>query len=184
MSGSNLILLFDRELPFSDGRHLYNHVNYLLRTDPFQRWTNTATRTCRAWIPSSPSRQPVLEFFGGSDERDALKERLLGSLKGHFQTTDLSSSGAYRSLFMARLVPAYLGPDGSPTADVWQPQDAPGLVTSIAARFAACAAADLMCMVSHVDQDECDHLHALFSWDGRKPRGRSRLDVIFGGDAL
>lgn len=23
-----------------------------------------------------------------------------------------------------------------------------------------------------------------FSWDGRKPRGRSRLDVIFGGDAL
>ncbi len=47
MSGSNLILLFDRELPFSDGRHLYNHVNYLLRTDPFQRWTNTATRTCR-----------------------------------------------------------------------------------------------------------------------------------------
>lgn len=54
----------------------------------------------------------------------------------------------------------------------------------IAARFAACAAADLMCMVSHVDQDECDHLHALFSWDGRKPRGRSRLDVIFGGDAL
>lgn len=85
---------------------------------------------------------------------------------------------------MARLVPAYLGPDGSPTADVWQPQDAPGLVTSIAARFAACAAADLMCMVSHVDQDECDHLHALFSWDGRKPRGRSRLDVIFGGDAL
>lgn len=84
MSGSNLILLFDRELPFSDGRHLYNHVNYLLRTDPFQRWTNTATRTCRAWIPSSPSMQPVLEFFGGSDERDALKERLLGSLKGHF----------------------------------------------------------------------------------------------------
>lgn len=40
---SEYTITFGGDLPFSDIRHLENHINYLCRTDKMQKWTNELT---------------------------------------------------------------------------------------------------------------------------------------------
>lgn len=174
-----LSLVFTDELPFSDTQHLYSHLNYLFRTDRYQKWTNEATEEDLAWLPEAGVGS-VLEAqrFGVMDHRQESHDACLAALKAHFATGNLASTNAYRNLFMARIVPVYTDEGGSFLGQEWYPLDTPDTIAGIWRAFVQHESATLFCMAAHLDQEEPNHLHLLFGWDGRKPRGISRIDAV------
>lgn len=174
-----LSLMFTDELSFSDVQHLYNHLNYLFRTDRYQKWTNEATEEDLAWLSEAGSGS-VLEahHFNGLDHRQEIHDACLAALKAHYSTGNLASANAYRNLFMARIVPVYSDEEGHLLGQEWYPLDTLDTVAGIWRAFARHESATLLCMAAHLDQEEPNHLHLLFGWDGRKPRGISRIDAV------
>lgn len=169
---SGLSICYAPEMAFTPGAHIYHHLNYLFRTDRSQKWTNDLTELCLSWPIEDESVRPA-EMFGGIENRTRLHDGTLALLKEHLGTDDLAAADACSHLFMARIVPVY--GDDTP----WHPyMGSP--VGPIAAAFERCERASLLCAVCHVDQtEEPDHIHILFDWCGRKPRGEARIFKVF-----
>lgn len=73
-------------LPFSDKGHLRNFINYLMRSDYAQRWTNKETEKCLMLFPSKPDK---FYTMGNLDNRKKAAQILYNNLVDK-STTDLS----------------------------------------------------------------------------------------------
>ena len=71
--GKNLEMCITRPLPLKDEKHLKNFVNYLLRTDRYQKWTNEYTPDCNMAF----SRNPETIYTMGDYNNRILTRRIL-----------------------------------------------------------------------------------------------------------
>lgn len=153
------------ELPFTDVFHLYNHLNYLFRTDKGQKWTNERTERDFALFDPPVSPNDVSSGKVMFSDRQTLHDAALDLLKKEYSTTNLATAKAYKSLFMVRFYVA--------DAD-----EVPEVVSCLQAGTSYSNRGRILLAVAHEDQEEPFDVHLVFRWRGRKPRGRSRLECI------
>lgn len=159
--------------PFNGPSHFYNHLNYLFRTDAAQKWTNDLTSSCLFIKPDLLDKgEYAVSAFGEKESRQQLHSELLAGFKNYFGTSNLSQGGIVSSVFSFVL---YAVDDGGAVVTV---PAAEFPVQALAKSFEASGNARLMSLVFHVDQDDLAHLHGLYVWEGRKPRGKSRFDSV------
>lgn len=163
----------DGDYQMNDASHFYNHLNYLFRTDGGQKWTNDLTSQCVFVDPMRANGNVRKEvIFGDLGHREQLRSMVLDGVKEFFKTTNLGQGRDVKKLFAFTLyaVDGGGGVIDAPTRSFPFKQ--------LARSFDECEVAHLFAMVVHVDQRGITHLHGLYAWEGRKPRGRSRFGQI------
>lgn len=153
------------ELSFSDTFHVYNHLNYLFRTDRAQKWTCEETDDDVAVLDRSPDTDRLTVTSFGDADRQELHDAALNLIKKEFSTTNLATTDAYRSLYMA----VFYVVEQLPVLDV---------IALLHRAFEKSGLGHLLCAVIHNDQKEPTHVHLLFHGYGSKPRGSSRLAEV------
>ena len=70
-----------QRLPINDKVHLYNHLNYLFRTDAGQKWTNELTDN-NAYMFYLPSHEKFkFEYVRSLEERTEFKKAMIQRIK-------------------------------------------------------------------------------------------------------
>lgn len=156
------------ELPFNDAIHLYSHLNYLFRTGASARRANDTTALNLYWIDDAGAGFDG-SWQGFSDLESAWTsehDKALAALKQEFDTSNLSVGRPWKKLFMARF----------PITDI---EVATSIVRTLDGALRDKGLGKVEVAVIHLDQvDEPDHLHVVFKWTGRKPRGKARLTAL------
>lgn len=147
-------------LPINDKIHLYNHLNYLCRTDSGQRWTNELTND-NPYMFYLPSHEKFQFFFANNlEERIKIKEHILEKIKNLAETKGLKLDKFAKKLQQIRV--DYLD------STVYGFNDA---VKSDTVEFLNELAKhnpkfNLICSVIHTDQKEnYVHIHFLYLID-------------------
>lgn len=149
-----------QSLPINDKIHLYNHLNYLFRTDAGQKWTNelTDSNTYMFYLPSHEKFN--FEYVRSLEERTEFKKAMLQRIKTIAEEKGKTIDRYAKKLSQLRV--DYLDNAVFSITDAVK-KDTVELLANIKESYSGFTP---VCSVIHTDQKENHvHLHVLYLMD-------------------